>query len=171
MSETCHVYEWVTCVPGISHRRTRCVTRMNTCVAVCCSATHMNTYGAVRCSAWISVLWRVAVSHITCADALCHAHEYVCCSVLQCHTHESVRCRSWTRVLQHLVVGHITYADALCHTHALWKRQYSAKETYNFKEPTHRNHPIFEIWSPVWAVQGHQRSARCSTWMSHNTHM
>ena len=25
---------------------------------------------------------------------------------------------------------------------ALWKRQYSAKETYNFKEPTNRSHPI-----------------------------
>jgi len=25
---------------------------------------------------------------------------------------------------------------------ALWKRRYSAKETYNFKEPTNRSHPI-----------------------------
>jgi len=26
---------------------------------------------------------------------------------------------------------------------ALYKRRYSAKETYNFKEPTNRSHPIF----------------------------
>jgi len=25
---------------------------------------------------------------------------------------------------------------------ALWKRLYSVKETYNFKEPTNRSHPI-----------------------------
>ena len=26
---------------------------------------------------------------------------------------------------------------------ALYKRRYSAKETYNFKEPTNRSHPIY----------------------------
>jgi len=30
---------------------------------------------------------------------------------------------------------------------ALEKRRYSAKETYNFKEPTNRSHPIAEILS------------------------
>ena len=28
---------------------------------------------------------------------------------------------------------------------ALYKRLYPAKETYNFKEPTHRSHPIVDI--------------------------
>ena len=28
---------------------------------------------------------------------------------------------------------------------ALQKRQYSAKETYNFKEPTNRSHPILNL--------------------------
>jgi len=33
---------------------------------------------------------------------------------------------------------------------ALWKRRYSAKETYNFKEPTHHIHPItIEIVQPI----------------------
>jgi len=36
----------------------------------------------------------------------------------------------------------------------LWKRRYSAKETYNFKEPTDRSHPIvggtaYCIWSVI----------------------
>jgi len=31
---------------------------------------------------------------------------------------------------------------------ALYKRRYSAKETYNFKEPTNRSHPI--CISSVW---------------------
>jgi len=32
---------------------------------------------------------------------------------------------------------------------ALWKRRYSAKETYNFKEPTNRSHPIWGLrWVP-----------------------
>ena len=29
---------------------------------------------------------------------------------------------------------------------ALSKRWYSAKDTYNFKEPTHRSHPILKLW-------------------------
>jgi len=36
---------------------------------------------------------------------------------------------------------------------ALWKRRYSAKETYNFKEPTNRSHPIWLIRSCVsWLI-------------------
>jgi len=30
----------------------------------------------------------------------------------------------------------------LSYKRALWKRRYSAKETYNFKQPTNRSHPI-----------------------------
>ena len=31
---------------------------------------------------------------------------------------------------------------------ALWKRRYSAKETYDFKEPTNRSHPISDVGYP-----------------------
>jgi len=47
---------------------------------------------------------------------------------------------------------------------ALWKRQYSAKETYNFNEPTHRSHPIVDIqvytfnWRYPHEVQGGEDS-------------
>jgi len=34
---------------------------------------------------------------------------------------------------------------------ALWKRRYSAKETYNFKEPTTRSHPIPDVMSHSFA--------------------
>ena len=30
---------------------------------------------------------------------------------------------------------------------ALYKRRYSAKETYHFKEPTNRSHPIYSLES------------------------
>jgi len=39
-------------------------------------------------------------------------------------------------------------------TRALWKRRYSAKETYDIKEPTHRSHPIFSHIS-IDCFQGH----------------
>ena len=32
---------------------------------------------------------------------------------------------------------------------ALWKRRYSAEETWNFKEPTNRRHPIVIAWYSV----------------------
>jgi len=41
---------------------------------------------------------------------------------------------------------------------ALLKRQYSSKETYNFKEPTHHSHPIARyclcFMRVVWYVHG-----------------
>ena len=37
---------------------------------------------------------------------------------------------------------------------ALWKRVYSAKETYNFKEPTNRSHPISASkWHTSWGSE------------------
>jgi len=33
---------------------------------------------------------------------------------------------------------------------ALWKRLYSAKETYNFTEPTDRSHPICRAYMYIW---------------------
>ena len=38
---------------------------------------------------------------------------------------------------------------------ALWKRLYSAKETYNFKEPTSRSHPISASSMCFWSVVTH----------------
>jgi len=36
---------------------------------------------------------------------------------------------------------------------ALEKRQYSAKETYNFIDPTDRSHPIIHLWHiPLWHI-------------------
>ena len=41
---------------------------------------------------------------------------------------------------------------------ALWKRRYSAKETYNFKEPANRSHPIATKLSWTSALYGEYRS-------------
>ena len=45
---------------------------------------------------------------------------------------------TWSRLLQ--------FIGLFC-KRALWKRRYSAKETYNFKEPTNRSHPIHVLLS------------------------
>ena len=107
------------------------------CVAVCCS-----------------VLQCVAVC---CSVLQCVA---VCCNVLQCV--ENMLClyraptrrAPSTRVLkvcdQKYPYGVASSSRLLkiiglfC-KRALQKRRYSAKETYNFKEPTNRSHPILEF--------------------------
>ena len=47
-------------------------------------------------------------------------------------------------------------------TRALYKRRYSAKETYNFMEPTHRSHPI--------SIEIRMLNARTHSTHTHNTH-
>jgi len=49
---------------------------------------------------------------------------------------------------------------------ALWKRRYSAKETYNFKEPTNRSHPIIHR-----ACTSMCRSLRSARWLYTHVHM
>jgi len=62
--------------------------------------------------------------------------------------------------MSHLGMSHVTHISESCHTYGvaaisrllkiiglfrkrtLWKRLHSAKETYDFKEPTNRSHPI-----------------------------
>ena len=36
---------------------------------------------------------------------------------------------------------------------ALWKRRYSSKETYDFKEPDNRSHPLLNVWcGTLWSI-------------------
>ena len=47
---------------------------------------------------------------------------------------------------------------------ALQKRLYSAKETYNFKEPTNRSHPIFIVHVYVhWCMHVCMPIMKCNT--------
>ena len=40
-------------------------------------------------------------------------------------------------------IGRLLKSIGLFYKRALYKRLYSAKETFNFKEPTNRSHPIY----------------------------
>jgi len=101
-----------------------------------------------------SVLQCVAVC---CSVLQCVA---VCCNVLQCVENMLCLYRAPTRrapSTRALKVCDQKYPYgvasssrllkiiALFCKRALQKRRYSAKETYNFKEPTNRSHPILEF--------------------------
>ena len=106
------------------------------CVAVCCSALQ---FVAVRCSA----LQCVAVR---CSALQCIA---VRCSALQCVV-ASIRNRGYgvatiSRLLKMIGV--------FC-KRTLWKRRYSAEETYHFKAPTHRSHLIPDTSYGSWIFTG-----------------
>jgi len=46
---------------------------------------------------------------------------------------------------------------------ALWNRRYSAKETYNFKEPTNRSHPVWSIC--VMNMSHHIKMSSTCVWV------
>ena len=58
---------------------------------------------------------------------------YTCATRFMWHLHLSYGVATISR--------HLKMIGLLC-KRALWNRQHSAKETYNFKEPTNRSHPI-----------------------------
>ena len=51
---------------------------------------------------------------------------------------------------------------------ALWKRRYSAKETYNFREPTNHSHPVYYHISRLLCHVHHL--AHCNTLQHTATH-
>ena len=92
-------------------------------------------------------------------------HSYVTCLIhIWDMTHQSVGHDTFMRVtwLMHTplhassqygavygvaLVSRLLKITGLFCKRALWKRRYSAKETYNCREPTNRSHPIFlYIW-------------------------
>jgi len=87
------------------------------CVAVCCTVWK-------RCR-WLEINLRVG---------LCYSH--VCCTVLRC---VAVLCNLWKRLR---CLRWLLQIKGLFCKRALQQRLYSAKETYDLKEPTNRSHPI-----------------------------
>ena len=94
----------------------------------CCSHSLSQTHGA-----WTTCR-RLMLLTLTVVDSCCVD------SLSQTHV-------AWTQCRRHILLG-LPFADscsgASISCRALWKRLYSAKETYNFKEPTYRTHPIFD---------------------------
>jgi len=62
------------------------------------------------------------------------------CTHIYIHAHMSALFRYGVAMIRRL----LKIIGLFCNCkRALWKRLYSAKETFDFKEPTHRSHPIF----------------------------
>ena len=88
-------------------------------------------------------------SVLQCAAVCCSVLQCaaVCCSVLQCVAVFITTCCSLLQTVSVVGYGMATISRFLQMTglfckKALKKRRYSANETYNFKEPTNRSHPI-----------------------------
>ena len=119
------------------------------CVVVCCSVlqcvavyihlfTHLCVYVWCTCllqcvAVCCSVLQCVAL----CIHLLTHSCVYVWCTCAVYHQFTRERDIYGVATISRLLkmIGHF------CKT-ALWKRLYSAKKTFEFKEPTNRSHPI-----------------------------
>jgi len=131
------------------------------------SATHMNasrhTYDQVMSHVWIS--------HVTHMQASCRAYEYVMSHI-------------WRRGVTHMNVSHDTYGLAsasridkiigLFCKRALQKRQYSAKETCNFIDPTDCSHSIWQSYATHMnlCVSRHTNAGvTAHIWWYHGTNM
>jgi len=125
-------------------------TYTHTCVCVCLLYTHV-------------CLWHVSLLHTyTHMSGLLNTHTCVCVPIVHMcvydmwayyiHTHtQSLACgvATLSRLLK--IIG-------LFCKRALWKRWYSAKETYNFNEPTNRSHPVLCVLltcEPVTYIHTH----------------
>ena len=125
------------------------------CVAVCCSVSQcffMAQPSAGDCCEGGDRLW---MSHGTHVNHSWNTYEWVMSHIWMSHaTHvnESYGVATMSRRLKII---------SLFCKRALLKRRYSAKETYHFKEPTNRSHPIICLLT--------RRGNRF--WMSHGTHV
>jgi len=108
--------------------------------------THMNK----SCHTYEGVTSHIRMSHVTYINKVvwhinesCHTHQ----QIMSCHTHQQITsCHTYqhSRATYQLK---IKITGLFC-KRALWKRQYSAKETYNFIDPTtDRSHPIWGVMS------------------------
>ena len=82
---------------------------------------------------------------------------------------------AYTRLFAHMpcyrvaTISRLLQIIVLFCKRALQKRLYSAKETYHFKEPTNRSHPIpscwccFSFWYYMYIYTLQQAATRCNT--------
>jgi len=127
-NESCHTHEWV-----MSHTRMSHVTHTN---------ESCHTHEWVMSHIWASHVIRIHVSCHTPDCVMSHARMiFVTHLSDSCHTQEYM-CMSHTWLYGVVLVGRIDKIIGLFCKRALLKRLYSAKETYNFIDPTDRSHPI-----------------------------
>jgi len=125
------------------------------CVAACCSVLQCVSGCAIKA---------VTTTSQRCLMCCLHLHNtaplpQICsrpptsnrkaCAIKALTTHNVALCTAYTYGMP--TIRRLLKITGLFCKRDLKKRQYSAKETYNFKEPTNRNHPI--VWvCPVSAV-------------------
>jgi len=152
--------------------------------------THTNesyrTYVWVMSHIWMSRFTCVIesghtwMSHVTHMNESHHTYEWAMSHIWMSHvTHVNESCygvATMSRLIKitgSILQNIIPFRGLFC-KRALLKRLYSAKETYNFKEPTNRSHPIHTFVSHVIDMNESCLTYECvtsHTWTSHVTHM
>jgi len=125
-------------------------TRTNTNVSTYIHAHY--TYHAMTSSLQIansSLLLRLvlvlAILSKKCTSVYFCIHVYTCPCMISVY----IVCYEVATISRHLNI------TGLFCKRALWKRRYSAKETYNFKEPTNRSYPILRLLALPFLSLGH----------------
>ena len=126
------------------------------CVTCMCDIQMCDIY------VWYSYVWHV------CMIFICEWVIFTCVTCMRdmhmCMSHVTNACVMWYGVA---TTSRLLKMIGLFCKRALLKKRYSAKETYHFKTPTHRSHPICEEVTYEWVMA--QSNASCHTWMSHVT--
>jgi len=123
-----------------------------------CAMTHSDVWhDTFTCMIWLihtcemthTHMWHDSYTHVTWLIHTIHAHSYV--------RHDSFTRVKWLMLLFFAcgvaMISRLLQIIGLFCKRALWKRLYSAKETYNFKEPTNRSHPIPSTAAPSFGTR------------------
>jgi len=118
-------------------------------------STHNNTCHVINAS------WHMSMSHGTCERVMVSLNASL--DICQMHIRVYHQNRYGLATISRL----LKITGLFC-KRALWKRRYSAKETYNFKEPANRSHPVTALWhilmSHVCLCVWYDPSI-CATWL------
>ena len=127
-------------------------------------------------------------SHIATLCGMCDV-SFICVTCKQCHTFGWVMSHVWMSLVTHQYVSYYTYGVAtvsrintilgLFCKRDLPKRRYSAKDTYDFIDPTDRSHPISWFTSHTSTSVVTHMNESCHTyewvmshiWMRYVTHV
>ena len=153
----------------LQHTATHCNTLQHTATHIPCKTANnslIQFLGSVRgchknliwmshvTHVWMSLVTHVRMSRITCMNnlgAVCDYHEDLRMSRVTL-TKES--CRSYVYKSDGVAaISRPSESIGLFCKRALEKRRYSAKETYDFKEPNNRSRPIRDSRRDDWRVE------------------
>jgi len=150
---------WVTCIIVVGDT-THTFVSQDSCVALCvavCSTCRIQCTFCVKCITYVGDVTHPFVSHDSCTWIHC---VYITCTNMCIHTYIWCtlvvhRCERERACVSAFTPLRLSYGVASISRllkiigpfgkRALYKWRYSAKETYDFKEPTNHSHPIVHI--------------------------